>query len=74
LTLAKLGYCGAINDFRWLGGAVNQNNKSNMAGKFIFILYKNHMHGRIELNFGTRMSLKNIVWQKEPVENTWKQF
>ena len=20
------------------------------------------------------MSLKNIVWQKEPVENTWKQF
>jgi hypothetical protein len=25
----------------------------------------------IELNFGTRMSLKNIVWQKEPVENTW---
>jgi hypothetical protein len=24
-------------------GAGNQNNKSNMAGKFIFILHKNHM-------------------------------
>ena len=23
--------------------------------------------------FGTRMSLENILWQKEPVENTWKQ-
>jgi hypothetical protein len=30
-----------VLDFRWLGGAENQNNKSNMAGKCIFILYKN---------------------------------
>jgi hypothetical protein len=25
------------------GGAGNQSNKSNMAGKLIFILYKKHM-------------------------------
>jgi hypothetical protein len=24
--------------------------------------------------FWHKVSLKNIVWQKEPVENTWKQF
>ena len=47
------------------GSGKSKQQKSNMAAKFV-------LQTRTNLNFGTRMSLKNIVWQKERVENTWK--
>ena len=50
------------------GGGGGGAKKSNMGGKFIF-------YNEFKLTeFWHKNEFKNIVWQKDPVENTWKQF
>jgi hypothetical protein len=49
------------------GSRKSKQEKSNMAAKFVVQTWTNLT------KFWHQNELKNIVWQREPVENTWKQ-